>query len=343
MCRTKEANFQKSIFLCACPRLHPMSASDWRQPPKSWAWVYALPSHHSSASVLHDRLWCDTLLCRGTSYGQSLSDARCPRVAGVVWLPDSIGRFTRRYYSKKAGYTGMKLICSLFITFLKIGAFTFGGGYAMIALLENEFVEKKKWLEKSEFLDMVAVAESTPGPVAINSATYIGYKIAGFAGATMSTLAVSIPSFFVIYGISLFFDQFLSLRWVSCAFRGIQVCVIYLILTAGLKSIDKNTLNLTILTLVVASMLCCSITAVSFSSVFYILICGAVGLVVFFLRKSGKEMGKRHDIPASLSELFDDRCLVFRRRLWNGFAGTRNGAFQRLADRERVSEFYCRI
>ena len=186
----------------------------------------------------------------------------------------------------------MKLICSLFITFLKIGAFTFGGGYAMIALLENEFVEKKKWLEKSEFLDMVAVAESTPGPVAINSATYIGYKIAGFAGATMSTLAVCIPSFFVIYVISLFFDQFLSLRWVSCAFRGIQVCVIYLILTAGLKmlkSIDKNTLNLTILTLVVASMLCCSITAVSFSSVFYILICGAVGLVVFFLRKIRKD------------------------------------------------------
>lgn len=141
----------------------------------------------------------------------------------------------------------MKLICSLFITFLKIGAFTFGGGYAMIALLENEFVEKKKWLEKSEFLDMVAVAESTPGPVAINSATYIGYKIAGFAGATMSTLAVCIPSFFVIYGISLFFDQFLSLRWVSCAFRGIQVCVIYLILTAGLKmlkSIDKNNTKL---------------------------------------------------------------------------------------------------
>ena len=165
----------------------------------------------------------------------------------------------------------------------------------MIALLENEFVEKKKWLEKSEFLDMVAVAESTPGPVAINSATYIGYKIAGFAGAAMSTLAVCIPSFFVIYGISLFFDQFLSLRWVSCAFRGIQVCVIYLILTAGLKmlkSIDKNTLNLTLLTLVMASMLCCSITAVSFSSVFYFLICGAVGLVVFFLRKIRKGHGK---------------------------------------------------
>lgn len=241
----------------------------------------------------------------------------------------------------------MKLICSLFITFLKIGAFTFGGGYAMIALLENEFVEKKKWLEKSEFLDMVAVAESTPGPVAVNSATYIGYKIAGFAGATMSTLAVCIPSFFVIYVISLFFDQFLSLRWVSCAFRGIQVCVIYLILTAGLKmlkSIDKNTLNLTLLTLVMASMLCCSITAVSFSSVFYILICGAVGLVVFFLRKIRKGDGKTSMIYLRLFLNFlMIGALSFGGGYGMGFAGTRKGAFQRLADRERVSEFYCRI
>ena len=106
-------------------------------------------------------------------------------------------------------------------------------------------LKRKKWLEKSEFLDMVAVAESTPGPVAINSATYIGYKLQD-CGAAMSTLAVCIPSFFCNYGISLFFDQFLSLRWVSCAFHGIQVCVVYLILTAGLKmlkSIDKNTLT----------------------------------------------------------------------------------------------------
>lgn len=72
---------------------------------------------------------------------------------------------------------------TLFLTFLKIGAFTFGGGYAMIALLENEFVERKKWIEKDDFLNMVAIAESTPGPVAINSATYIGYKIAGLFGA----------------------------------------------------------------------------------------------------------------------------------------------------------------
>lgn len=80
----------------------------------------------------------------------------------------------------------MKKTLSLFLAFFKIGAFTFGGGYAMIALLENEFVEKKKWITKNEFLDMVAIAESTPGPVAVNSATYIGYKAAGFKGAGQS-------------------------------------------------------------------------------------------------------------------------------------------------------------
>ena len=100
----------------------------------------------------------------------------------------------------------IKKTLSLFLAFFKIGAFTFGGGYAMIALLENEFVEKKKWITKNEFLDMVAIAESTPGPVAVNSATYIGYKTAGFKGAAVSTLAVCIPSFAVIFCISLFFS-----------------------------------------------------------------------------------------------------------------------------------------
>ena len=113
----------------------------------------------------------------------------------------------------------MKKTLSLFLAFFKIGAFTFGGGYAMIALLENEFVEKKKWITKNEFLDMVAIAESTPGPVAVNSATYIGYKTAGFKGAAVSTLAVCIPSFAVIFCISLFFEQFLKLTYVSYAFR----------------------------------------------------------------------------------------------------------------------------
>ena len=105
----------------------------------------------------------------------------------------------------------MSKIRELFGTFFKIGAFTFGGGYAMVALLEHEFVEEKRWLTREEFLDMVAIAESTPGPVAVNSATYIGYKLAGVAGAAASTLAVCLPSFAVIYLISLFFDRFLQL------------------------------------------------------------------------------------------------------------------------------------
>ena len=97
------------------------------------------------------------------------------------------------------------LLFKIFFTMMKIGLFTFGGGYAMLALLENEFVEKRAWLEKDEFLDMVAIAESTPGPIAINSATYIGYKKAGFLGSTLATVGVCIPSVVIIFLISLFF------------------------------------------------------------------------------------------------------------------------------------------
>lgn len=182
----------------------------------------------------------------------------------------------------------MRRMLTLFLTFLKIGAFTFGGGYAMIALLENEFVEKKGWLDRDEFLDMAAIAESTPGPVAVNSATYLGYKIGGVAGAALSTLAVCLPSFVIIYVISLFFDQFLSLKYVACAFRGIQACVVYLIFSAGLrmiKALDKSVMNKVIVALVMAAMVLFSALAVSFSSIFYILICGLIGLVVWGIRR----------------------------------------------------------
>ena len=98
-----------------------------------------------------------------------------------------------------------KSLGTLFFTFFKIGLFTFGGGYAMIALLEEEFIQRRRWLDKDEFLDMAAIAESTPGPVAINSATYLGYKLAKVPGAATATVAVCLPSFLIIYAISLFF------------------------------------------------------------------------------------------------------------------------------------------
>ena len=173
---------------------------------------------------------------------------------------------------------------ALFATFFKIGAFTFGGGYAMVALLEHEFVEEKQWVTREEFLDMVAIAESTPGPMAVNSATYIGYKLEGVPGAAASTLAVCLPSFAVIYAISLFFDQFLQLSVVSSAFRGIQVCVVYLVLSAGLKmlkNLKKDAFSRAVLAAVLLAMVSCSVLAVSFSSIFYILLSGAAGLAVY--------------------------------------------------------------
>ena len=187
----------------------------------------------------------------------------------------------------------MKKYRNLFLTMLKIGLFTFGGGYAMIALLENEFVSKKEWIEKDEFLDMVAIAESTPGPIAINAATYIGYKLLGFLGSLTATVAICIPSFIIIYAISLFFDAFLSLTLVAYAFKGIQVCVIWLILSAGLKMLKhmkKTAFNILILSAVVLCMMAFSVFSVSFSTIFYILISGCIGIFVYAL---GLLRGKR--------------------------------------------------
>ena len=181
---------------------------------------------------------------------------------------------------------------SLFLTMLKIGLFTFGGGYAMIAMLENEFVEKKKWLDKDEFLDIAAIAESTPGPIAINAATYIGYKNSGIIGSMIATLGICVPSFAIIYAISLFFDDFLSFTLVAYAFKGIQICVVYLILTAGLKMLKqmkKTTFNMIIISLTLICMIVFSLFAVKFSTIFYILISGACGVAVYLLGKIRKE------------------------------------------------------
>ncbi len=174
----------------------------------------------------------------------------------------------------------------IFLVMLKIGAFTFGGGYAMIALLENEFVTKKKWVDKEEFLNMVAISESTPGPVAINAATYLGYRVGGFFGSVIATVGVALPSFIIIFLISLFFDAFLELKAVAASFRGIQVGVIYLIFTAGLKFIKelpKTPFN-TILSLsVLAVMLISSIFAAGLSSIAVILLSGCVGIAVYLI------------------------------------------------------------
>ena len=186
------------------------------------------------------------------------------------------------------------MLLSLFFTMFRIGFFTFGGGYAMIALLEGEFVTKKQWLTREEFLDMTAIAESTPGPIAINAATYIGYRMAGVPGSLVATVAVCIPSFVIIYLISLFFDSFLSLRWVSYAFRGVQVCVVYLILSAGvrlLKGLEKRVFPILILSATLLCMVLFSLFAVRFSTVFYILVGGILGVAAYLI--AGLRKGKK--------------------------------------------------
>ena len=196
---------------------------------------------------------------------------------------------------KQSKQPGGKIILSLFLTFLKIGAFTFGGGYAMIALLENELVSKKGWIDREEFLNVAAIAESTPGPMAINSATYVGYRLGGFFGALASTLAVSLPSFVIIYLISLFFDRFLSLTYVGYAFRGIQAGVIYLIFSAAvkmLKTVEKKPLSVLLFLLPALALTVLTLFAVDFSSVYYILICGAVGLMAQGVRAAAKKAKK---------------------------------------------------
>lgn len=187
----------------------------------------------------------------------------------------------------------VKSLETLFFTFFKIGLFTFGGGYAMIALLEEEFIQRRKWLDKDEFLDMAAIAESTPGPVAINSATYLGYKLAKVPGAATATVAVCLPSFLIIYAISLFFEQFTQLTVIANAFKGIQVCVIYLIFSAGvrmLKALDKSPFATGVLAAVMLVMVGLSLAGVSVSSILLILFSGAAGVAAWLIgrRKEGK-------------------------------------------------------
>ena len=182
---------------------------------------------------------------------------------------------------------------TLFFTFFKIGLFTFGGGYAMIALLEEEFIQRRRWLDKDEFLDMTAIAESTPGPVAINSATYLGYKLAGVPGAAVATVAVCLPSFLIIYAISLFFEQFTQLTVIANAFKGIQVCVIYLIFSAGvrmLQALDHSLFSSGVLLSVFLAMTSLSLAGISVSSILLILLSGAAGVAAWLLgrRKEGK-------------------------------------------------------
>ncbi len=177
----------------------------------------------------------------------------------------------------------LKKLIQAFLIFFKIGLFTFGGGYAMISIFEEEFCSKRKYITQSEFVEMVALAESSPGPIAINSATYIGYKQAGFLGSLFATLGVILPSFIIIYVISIFFEQFMQFSLVQKAFNGIQCGVGVLILNASIKMFKKTSktaFNYVCFLVTLLGMLLVNLFAINFSAVYVILFGGALGLLI---------------------------------------------------------------
>ena len=179
------------------------------------------------------------------------------------------------------------MLWNLFLTFAKIGLFTFGGGYAMISVIENSCVENKQWITHEELMDMTVIAESTPGPIAINCATYVGYKMAGFWGALWATVGVVLPSLAVIYGISMFLEGFLEIQIVANAFQGIRVGVAILILNAALnmiKKMKKTTMSVAILAVSAAAILGALLLSWRLSSIVVMVVAGMVSLALF-LRK----------------------------------------------------------
>lgn len=181
----------------------------------------------------------------------------------------------------------IKLVIELFLTFFKIGAFTFGGGYAMIPLIQKETVDNKKWISSDDILDIVAIAESTPGPLAINTATFVGYKTSGFFGAFAATFGVVLPSFLIIYVISFVLRQFESLQAVKYAFFGIRAGVLALILKALWSMFKQCKKGLIAYIVMTAAFICAAI--LKFNVLWIIVGCAVVGLVSsIIMRRCGR-------------------------------------------------------
>ena len=178
-------------------------------------------------------------------------------------------------------------LIKLFLATLKIGLFAFGGGYAILALMENEFLEKRKWIEEREFTNVVAIAESTPGPIAVNAATYVGYKIKGFIGSVVATVGVCLPAFLLMLLVSVFYDKFMEIPVINSAFKGIQVCVIFIIGKVGykmFKKMKKTAFNITFFTLTFLCVIIANIFVIPVSSVIYIFISALCGLVLQLIK-----------------------------------------------------------
>ena len=185
----------------------------------------------------------------------------------------------------------MHILTDLFLTFAKVGMFTFGGGYAMISIIENVCVERKQWITHEEMMQMTVIAESTPGHIAINCATYVGCKQAGIPGSIAATVGIVLPSFVILYLISTVLDNFLEITLIANAFQGIKIAVGILIVNAGLnmlKKLPKNVLSRTILVCSLCAMLAIDIFSLRFSTISLMLAAGVVGICAAAFKKGGE-------------------------------------------------------
>ena len=177
--------------------------------------------------------------------------------------------------------SGESMLLELFLTFLKIGAFTFGGGYAMIPIVEKEVVASHRWLTQAEFTDMVAIAEMTPGPIAINSATFVGYKMAGLPGAVAATAGVVLPSFLIILAVASFFISFEKNTYVKGFMEGVKPAILALIVLAVLtfaKAIPFGTNTAVIRSAAIFSFMIVSVLAFKIHPILALAISGAIGI-----------------------------------------------------------------
>ena len=187
----------------------------------------------------------------------------------------------------------MKKILDLFLTFFKIGLFTFGGGYAMISTIREIIVEKKNWITDDELMQIITIAESTPGPIAINMATYIGYKQKKVLGSVLATLGVVLPSFVIIFLISLFLERFMEFKVVQYAFVGINAAVAFLIIKTGISlllKVEKKILPIGTFIIVFLLMIILDILSLKFSSLYYIIIGGIIGIIYYAIVTPKKEV-----------------------------------------------------
>ena len=166
----------------------------------------------------------------------------------------------------------------------------------MLSIIENICVEQKKWITHDEMMNVTVIAESTPGPIAINCATYVGYRQKGLAGAVAATFGVVLPSFVIIFLISIFLDKFMEIRWIAGAFKGIRMAVGILILDATIKMITKmkkKPIPLTIMIVSFVVMLLIELNSWNFSSISLMLIAAVVSLVIFFIEESRQKGGEK--------------------------------------------------